>query len=186
MKTFTVRAVTWKTRSSNNIWIWKPIAPAAIGWLAISYGYGLALLPCCFSRGCARWPWEALNGQCHGRYHPATLAKDRRFGHRQHAPGLCSVGLSLSPSEALCTGSSCAGGVGRRRRLNAPCCSLPSPPTRHPTPPTSRRFKIFALERSHLRFRRNLGIKSLKAYARRLSRSQRWWTPRPAILKASL
>ena len=40
MKTFTVRAVTWKTRLSNSIWTWRPIAPAATGWPATSYGGG--------------------------------------------------------------------------------------------------------------------------------------------------
>ena len=61
MKTFTVHAVTWKTRLSNSIWTWKPIAPAATGWLAISYGCGSALSLCCSSRDCARWPCRALN-----------------------------------------------------------------------------------------------------------------------------
>ena len=37
MKTFTVRAATWKTRSSSSIWIWTPIAPAPTGWRVISY-----------------------------------------------------------------------------------------------------------------------------------------------------
>ncbi len=40
MKCFTVRGVTWKTRSSNSIWTWKPIAPALTGWRAISCACG--------------------------------------------------------------------------------------------------------------------------------------------------
>src|ERR1700751_154849 len=47
MNCFTVRGVTWKTRSSNSIWTWKPIAPALTGWRAISCACGSAPLPCC-------------------------------------------------------------------------------------------------------------------------------------------
>ena len=50
-----------ETRLSNSIWTWKPIAPAATGWLAISYGCGSVLSLYCFSRGCARWACRALN-----------------------------------------------------------------------------------------------------------------------------
>src|SRR5438132_1415829 len=61
MKCFTVRVVTWKTRSSNSIWTWRPIAPALTGWRAISCVFGSAPSPCCLSRDCALWLCAVLN-----------------------------------------------------------------------------------------------------------------------------
>src|SRR5262249_41679777 len=126
MKTFTVHAVTWKTRLSNSIWTWKPIAPAATGWPAISYGCGesaFALLLFQRLRTLALQGTELANATAatirQRLLKIGALVRVRRLGQGQHAPGLRSAGVGLSPSEALCTGSSCSGRFGGRRRLNS-------------------------------------------------------------------
>ena len=117
MKTFTVRAATWKTRSSSSIWTSTLIAPALTGWPAsvtvVVQRFRSTALPETAHLGLEGY----RTGQCDCRHDPAKIIKDRRHGHAQHAPDLYSVGFGLSSSEGLCTGPSSSQRVGARRRL---------------------------------------------------------------------